>query len=78
MLLTASKDDAGKVVIVAVNENTTAQTVEIAIAGGTAPTSFKSYVTNGSANWQEGTATIAGGVLTMELEKMSVTTFVSE
>jgi O-glycosyl hydrolase len=78
VLLTASKDDAGKVVIVAVNENASAQSVEIAIAGGTAPASFKSYVTNGNENWKEGSASIAGGVLTMELEKMSVTTFVSQ
>jgi len=78
VLLTASKDDAGKVVIVAVNENASAQSVQIPIKGGAAPASFKSYVTNGSDNWKEGTASIADGVLTMELEKMSVTTFVGE
>ncbi|MBN1575604.1 MAG: hypothetical protein JW913_03575 [Chitinispirillaceae bacterium] len=78
VLLTASKADDGKVVIVAVNETASAQSVSIQIAGGTAPASFKSYVTNGSANWKEGNATISGGVLTMELEKMSVTTFVGE
>jgi O-glycosyl hydrolase len=80
VLLTASKDDDGKVVIVAVNETTSAQSVSIAIAGGTAPASFTPYVTaDGNRNWEEGSSvSVAGGELTMELEKMSVTTFVSE
>ena len=79
VLLTASKDDAGKVVIVAVNETTSAQSVPITIAGGTVPASFKPIVTNSSANWSEkSNVSVANGVLTMELEKMSVTTFVSQ
>jgi O-glycosyl hydrolase len=79
VLLTASKDDAGKVVIVAVNETTSEQTVPITIAGGTVPASFTPIVTNSSANWKEGTAVaVTGGVLTATLEKMSVTTFVSK
>ncbi len=79
VLLTASKDDDGKVVIVAVNENTSAQSVELTIAGGTVPASFKPIVTNSSANWSEkSNVSVANGVLTMELEKMSVTTFVSQ
>ncbi|HEX2955395.1 MAG TPA: hypothetical protein VHO70_01110 [Chitinispirillaceae bacterium] len=79
VLLTASKDDAGKVVIVAVNETTSEQTVPVTIAGGTAPASFTPYVTNGTTNWAEGTTvTTSGSVLTVKLEKMSVTTFVSK
>lgn len=80
VLLTAAKDDNGKVVIVAVNETTSAQTVPITIAGGTVPASFTPYVTaDGNKNWAEGTAvTVNGGVLTVQLEKMSVTTFVSK
>ncbi|MBN1756738.1 MAG: hypothetical protein JW863_00380 [Chitinispirillaceae bacterium] len=79
VLLTASKDDAGNVVIVAVNETTSAQSVEVAITGGTVPPSFKPIVTNGSANWSEKSKVpTANGVLSVELEKMSVTTFVSE
>jgi len=79
VLLTASKDDAGKVVIVAVNETTTAQSVPITIAGGTVPASFKPIVTNKDANWSEKTVvTVTGGVLTAQLEPMSVTTFVSQ
>ena len=80
VLLTASKADDGKVVIVAVNETTSAQSVPIKITGGTVPTSFKPIVTaDGNKNWAEGSAvTVTDGVLTMQLEKMSVTTFVSQ
>ncbi|MBN1600851.1 MAG: hypothetical protein JW915_04535 [Chitinispirillaceae bacterium] len=80
VLLTASKDDAGKVVIVAVNETTSEQTVPITIAGGTVPGSFTPYVTaDGNKNWAEGSAVAtSGSVLTVKLEKMSVTTFVSK
>ncbi|MBN2036418.1 MAG: hypothetical protein JW768_06715 [Chitinispirillaceae bacterium] len=79
VLLTASKADDGTVVIVAVNETTSAQSVPIKIAGGTAPASFKPIVTAESYNWKEGSAvSVADGVLTMQLEKMSVTTFVSQ
>jgi O-glycosyl hydrolase len=80
VLLTASKDDIGKVIIVAVNETTSEQTVPITIAGGTIPASFTPYITaDGNKNWAEGTAvTVSGGVLTAKLEKMSVTTFVSK
>lgn len=79
VLLTASKDNDGKVVIVAVNETDSEQSIDISIAGGTAPASFKPIVTNSSANWKEGSAvSVSDGVLTMALEKMSVTTFVGE
>lgn len=79
VLLTASKDAAGKVVIVAVNETTTAQSIPITITGGTAPASFKPIVTNKTVNWSEGSAVaVTGGVLTAQLEAMSVTTFVSQ
>jgi O-glycosyl hydrolase len=79
VLLTASKDDNGKVVIVAVNETTSAQSVDIAIAGGTAPASFTPIVTNASENWSEKSAvSVTDGVLTMELGRMSVTTFLSQ
>ena len=81
VLLTASKDSTGTVVVVAVNETTSAQSVPIKISGGTAPASFKPYVTADGAgnNWKEGSAvTVTDGVLTMQLEKMSVTTFVGK
>ncbi len=79
VLLTASKDDAGKVVIVAVNETESEQTVPITITGGTVPASFTPIVTNNNENWAEKSAvTATDGVLTVKLEKMSVTTFVSK
>jgi O-glycosyl hydrolase len=79
VLLTASKGDDGTVVIVAINETTSAQSVPIKIAGGTVPASFKQYVTDGTKNWTEGSAvTVTTGVLTAQLEKMSVTTFVGK
>jgi glucuronoarabinoxylan endo-1,4-beta-xylanase len=79
VLLTASKDDAGKVVIVALNENASDQSIDIAISGGTAPASFTPIVTDKDNNWKEGTAvSVSGGVLKAALNKMSVTTFVSK
>ena len=79
MLLAASKSEDGKPVIVAVNETEQAHSIDITIAGGTVPASFKPIVTNANANWKEGSAvSVSDGVLTMEFEKMSVTTFVSE
>jgi glucuronoarabinoxylan endo-1,4-beta-xylanase len=79
VLLTASKDDAGKIVIVAVNETESEQTVPITISGGTVPTTFTPIVTNNNENWAEKSAvTATDGVLTVKLEKMSVTTFVSK
>jgi O-glycosyl hydrolase len=79
VLLTASKDDAGKVVIVAVNETTSDQSIDITISGGTAPASFTPIVTDKDNNWKEGTAvSVSNGVLKAALVKMSVTTFVSK
>jgi glucuronoarabinoxylan endo-1,4-beta-xylanase len=79
VLLTASKDDVGKVVIVAVNETTGDQSIDIAISGGSAPSSFTPIVTDKDNNWKEMSAvSVSGGVLKAALVKMSVTTFVSK
>lgn len=79
VLLVAAKDDDGKVVIIAINETNSEVTLPITISGGTAPSSFKPIVTSESDNWAEKSAvTVSDGVLTAILEKMSVTTFVSE
>jgi O-glycosyl hydrolase len=79
VLLTASKDSTGKVVIVAVNETTSDQSIDITISGGTAPASFTPIATEKDNNWKEGSAvTVSGGVLKAALGKMSVTTFVSK
>jgi O-glycosyl hydrolase len=81
VLLVASKDDNGKVVIVAINETTTAQTVPITISGGTVPASFKPIITSADKDgWKENESEVpvTNGVLTASLEAMSVTTFVSK
>jgi O-glycosyl hydrolase len=81
VLLVASKSDNGKVVIVAINETTTAQTIPITIAGGTVPTAFKPIITSESKEgWKEteSDVPVTNGVLTASLEAMSVTTFVSK
>ncbi len=80
VLLVASKGDNGKVVIVAINETTSAQTIPITISGGTAPASFTPIVTaDGNENWATKTAvTVSDGKFTALLPAMSVTTFVSK
>jgi O-glycosyl hydrolase len=81
VLLVASKGDNGKVVIVAINETTTAQTIPITISGETAPTSFKPIITSvDKEGWKENESDVpvSNGVLTASLEAMSVTTFVSK
>jgi O-glycosyl hydrolase len=66
-------------VIVAINETTQAQNIPLAFAGGTAPAMMTPFVTSASQNWGEGTAVaVADSVLRLELEAMSVTTFVSQ
>lgn len=73
-----TKDD--KVVIVAINETGSAQTVPITIAGGTAaPAALTPYVTDADVNWAAGTAVpVTGGILDAALPAMSVTTFVQQ
>lgn len=79
VLVSAYVSDAGGVVIVAINETTTAQSFPIAFSGGAAPTMMTPIVTSASENWGEGTAVaVEAGSLTMDLEPMSVTTFVSQ
>jgi glucuronoarabinoxylan endo-1,4-beta-xylanase len=80
VLLVASKGDNGKVVIVAINETTSAQSVPITIAGGTAPGAFTPIVTaDGNDNWStKSDVSVSGGKFTASLPAMSVTTFVSK
>lgn len=79
VLVSAYTSDAGKVVIVAINETTSAQSISLAFAGGTAPTMMVPFVTSESANWGEGTpVAVAADALPMALEAMTVTTFVSQ
>jgi glucuronoarabinoxylan endo-1,4-beta-xylanase len=64
-------------VVVAVNKSTSAVTMPINIAGGTAPASCTPNVTSSSDNLKAGTAvTVTGGAFTASLGASTVTTFV--
>jgi O-glycosyl hydrolase len=64
-------------VIVAINKGTSAATIPIGFAGGTAPASCTPYVTSSSANLAAGTAvTVSGGTFTASLAATTVTSFV--
>lgn len=79
VLVTAFTSDEGDVVIVAINETTSAQEISLAFAGGTAPAGMVPYETSDSANWGEGApVAVADGSLPMALAPMTVTTFVSQ
>jgi glucuronoarabinoxylan endo-1,4-beta-xylanase len=76
VLLSAFKGD-NTVVMVAINKGTSAATIPVSIAGGTAPGTCTPYVTNSSDNLKAGTAvTVSGGSFTATLGATSVTTFV--
>jgi glucuronoarabinoxylan endo-1,4-beta-xylanase len=78
LLLSAFKGMDGTVVVVAINKSTSAVTVPITIAGGTAPASCTPNVTSASDNLKAGTTPVAvsGGVLNASLGASTVTTFV--
>jgi glucuronoarabinoxylan endo-1,4-beta-xylanase len=76
LLLSAFTGTDGTVVV-AVNKGTSAATVPITIAGGTAPASCTPYVTSSSDNLAAKTAvTVTGGTFTASLAATTVTTFV--
>ena len=77
LLLSAFKGTDGTVAVVAVNKSTSAASVPITIAGGTAPVSCTPNVTSSSANIAAGTAVaVTGGTFTASLAATTVTTFV--
>jgi O-glycosyl hydrolase len=79
VLLSAYKGTDGTVVVVAVNKSTSAVTIPISIAGGTAPASMTPNVTSSSDNLKAGTAvSVSGGSFTAMLGATSVTTFVGK
>jgi glucuronoarabinoxylan endo-1,4-beta-xylanase len=79
VLLTAYVGPDGTVVVVAINKNTSATSVPITIAGGTAPASMTPYVTSSSQNLIGGTAVpVSNGAFTMALGASTVTTFVGK
>ena len=77
VLLSAYKGTDGTVVVVAINKNTAAADVPIAIAGGTAPASCTPHVTSATDDLAAKSAvTVSGGTLTAALASKTVTTFV--
>jgi O-glycosyl hydrolase len=64
---------------VAIDSISTAATVPITIAGGTAPTSLTPWVTSATDNLKSGAAvTVIAGTFTVTLAGKTVTTFVSK
>jgi len=79
LLLSAFQNTDGSVVVVAINTGTSAASVPIAIAGGTAaaPASCTPSVTSSSANLTAGSpVTVSGGTFPASLDPTTVTTFV--
>ncbi len=78
LLLSAFKGASDNtVVVVAINKGTSAATVPITIAGGTAPSSCTPYVTSSSDNLKAGTAvSVTNATFSATLAGTSVTTFV--
>ncbi len=75
--VTAYKDDAGKVVVVAVNMSGSAQNIDIDVYNGCVA-SFAKYTTSGSKNVaNDGTVTVTDNKASVSLDAQSVTTFVS-
>jgi glucuronoarabinoxylan endo-1,4-beta-xylanase len=79
VLLSAYKGSDGTVVIVAINKSSSAVSVPISIAGGTAPTSLTPWVTSSSDNLASKTAvSVSNGSFTAMLGATTVTTFVGK
>lgn len=69
----------GKIVIVAVNMNSSAKTVKFNISGGTMPGSFTPHVTSNSKNLStEASVNVSGSSVTYEVPASSITTLVSD
>lgn len=74
VFISAYKKD-GNVVIVAVNKNTSAQSISFSVPG-TQVTSWEQYTTSSSKNVAKGSTIIGGASFQVTLEAASVTTFV--
>ena len=76
-LLISAYTGSSTVVVVAINNGTSAVTVPISISGGTAPASCTPNVTSASANLTAGSAVaVAGGTFSASLAASTVTSFV--
>ena len=79
VLASAYKGPDGTVVIVAINKNTSAVSLPITIAGGTAPAMMTPWVTSSTDNLISKTAVaVSGGSFTAALAATTVTTFVGK
>ena len=79
VLLSAYTGSDGTVVVVAINKNTSAVTVPISIAGGTAPAMMTPNVTSSTDNVAAKTAVaVSGGSFMASLAATTVTTFVGK
>jgi glucuronoarabinoxylan endo-1,4-beta-xylanase len=79
VLLSAYTGSDGTVVVVAINKNTSAVTVPISIAGGTAPAMMTPTVTSSTDNLAAKTAVaVSGGSFMASLAATTVTTFVGK
>ena len=76
VLLSAYEGPDGTVVVVGINQGTTAVTLPIAITGGTAPAMLTPTVTSGTENLRDlPSVMVTGGSFTAVLPSLSVTTF---
>jgi glucuronoarabinoxylan endo-1,4-beta-xylanase len=79
VLLSAYKGADGTLVVVAIDSTSTAATVPVTIAGGTAPASLVPWVTSATDNLKSGAAvTVSGNTFTATLAGKTVTTFVGK
>ena len=79
VLASAYKGSDGTVVVVAINKNTSAVSLPITIAGGTAPAMMTPWVTSSTDNLISKTAVaVSGGSFTAALAANTVTTFVGK
>ena len=79
VLLSAYTGSDGTVVVVAINKNSSAVTVPISIAGGTAPAMMTPNVTSSTDNLAAKTAVaVSGGSFMASLAATTVTTFVGK
>jgi glucuronoarabinoxylan endo-1,4-beta-xylanase len=79
VLLIAYVGSDGTVVVVAINKSTSAVSVPLTIAGGTAPASMTPWVTSASQNLTSTAAVpVSNGAFTLALGASTVTTFVGK
>jgi glucuronoarabinoxylan endo-1,4-beta-xylanase len=77
LLVSAYKNADGKPVIVVVNQNTSAKTLNISVPAGTTVKTYQKYTTSESKNVSnDGSVSTTNGAFSASLDAQSVTTFV--